>query len=154
MNNKGFIATSLVYSFFLVLMVMIIAILSNYVTNKTIQERYNEVVKEDINSIEVKLHLYIRGEVPGYRINPDIVAREKKMYLRGSEMLGLTSVFDSNTYFSYSIENVKTNEDFSINYSGAITNAQIRCIPDVTINAEGSTITISNIRKETLCYIY
>lgn len=156
MNNKGFIATSLVYSFFLVLMVMIIAILSNYVTTKTIQKRYNDVIKEDINSIEVKLHLYVMGgiESESFKRNPDITVKEKQTYLNGASALELDSFFKANTDFSYSVVNLRTNETFELSVSGVLSNPAVKCIPEVTVNKQSGTITFSNVRKETLCYIY
>jgi len=154
MNNKGFIATSLVYSLFLVLVVMILATLSNYVSNKTIQERYNELVKEDINNFEVKFHVYILGTVTdeGFRINPDISAQEKKVFLKGQAVLGLDSVFPSNSNFSYKVSTVKTNEKFELSYAGRV--HEIKCVPNIIVENDNNVIVFSNIRKETLCYIY
>ncbi len=49
-NNKGFIATSLIYSFFLVFIAVITALVSNYVANKTIMDRFNEDVMDNLNN--------------------------------------------------------------------------------------------------------
>ncbi len=42
-------ATSLIYSFFLVFLAIIAALLSSYIANKTILNRYNEEVIENLN---------------------------------------------------------------------------------------------------------
>lgn len=49
MKKEGFIATSLIYSFFLVFLAIIAALLSNYIGNKTILDRYNDDAAESLN---------------------------------------------------------------------------------------------------------
>ncbi len=49
MKKSGFIATSLIYSFFLVFLAIIAALLSNYIANKTILERYNAELIDNLN---------------------------------------------------------------------------------------------------------
>lgn len=49
MKKEGFIATSLIYSFFLVFLAIIAALLSNYIANKTILDRYNDDAAESLN---------------------------------------------------------------------------------------------------------
>lgn len=49
-KNKGFIATSLIYSFFLVFIAIMVALLNNFIANKTIQERFNDDVKHALNN--------------------------------------------------------------------------------------------------------
>ena len=43
-NNSGFIATSLIYTFFLAFIAILTALLGAYIANKTILERYNNDV--------------------------------------------------------------------------------------------------------------
>lgn len=50
MKKDGFIATSLIYSFFLVFIAVISALLNNYIANKTILDRFNSEVMNDLNS--------------------------------------------------------------------------------------------------------
>lgn len=50
MKKNGFIATSLIYSFFLVFIALIATLLNNYIANKTILERYNENAEENLNN--------------------------------------------------------------------------------------------------------
>lgn len=48
-DNKGFIATSLIYSFFLVFIAILAALLSNFISSKTILERYNTEIINHLN---------------------------------------------------------------------------------------------------------
>lgn len=50
MKNRGFIATSLIYSFFLVFVAIITALLRNYLADKTILDRFNSTAQEELNS--------------------------------------------------------------------------------------------------------
>lgn len=50
MKKNGFIATSLIYSFFLVFIAVIAAIINSYISNKTILDRYNEEVQDKLNN--------------------------------------------------------------------------------------------------------
>lgn len=50
MNRRGFIATSLIYSFFLVFVAIITALLRNYLADKTILDRFNNSAQEELNS--------------------------------------------------------------------------------------------------------
>ena len=54
-NNKGFIATSLLYSFFLVFLAMLLAILQNYSSSSNILSRFNDEVKNHINERKNRL---------------------------------------------------------------------------------------------------
>lgn len=57
-RNGGFIATSLIYSFFLVFIAVIMALVSNYVANKTIMNRFNEDVMEELNTKSYTVTVY------------------------------------------------------------------------------------------------
>ena len=50
MKKDGFIATSLIYSFFLVFIAIMAALLSSYIANKTILDRFNGEIQNDLNS--------------------------------------------------------------------------------------------------------
>lgn len=50
MKKNGFIATSLIYSFFLVFIAIIAALLSSYIANKTILDRFNGEVQNSLNT--------------------------------------------------------------------------------------------------------
>ena len=49
MKKNGFVATSLIYSFFLVFIAIIATLLNSYIANKTILDRYNEEITKDLN---------------------------------------------------------------------------------------------------------
>ncbi len=57
-RNGGFIATSLIYSFFLVFIAVIAALVSNYVANKTIMNRFNEDVMDELNTKSYTVTVY------------------------------------------------------------------------------------------------
>lgn len=50
MNNKGFIATSLIYSFFLIFVTLFLTIIADYLQNKVLLNTIEKGIKEDINS--------------------------------------------------------------------------------------------------------
>ena len=48
-NNKGFIATSLIYSFFLIFITLFLTIIADYLQNKVLLNTIENGIKEDIN---------------------------------------------------------------------------------------------------------
>ena len=50
MNNKGFIATSLIYSFFLIFVTLFLTIIADYLQNKVLLNTIEKGIKEDINN--------------------------------------------------------------------------------------------------------
>lgn len=58
MKNRGFIATSLIYSFFLVFIAILAALLNNYVANKTILDRFNEDTQDELNTKTYTVNVY------------------------------------------------------------------------------------------------
>lgn len=57
-NNSGFIATSLIYTFFLAFIAILTALLGAYIANKTILDRYNNDVLDRINTGNHKITVY------------------------------------------------------------------------------------------------
>lgn len=57
-KKNGFIATSLIYSFFLVFIAVIAAILNSYIANKTILDRFNEDAEEGLNTKTYTVTIY------------------------------------------------------------------------------------------------
>ena len=49
MNKKGFIATSLIYSFFLIFITLFLTIIADYLQNKVLLNTIENGIKEDIN---------------------------------------------------------------------------------------------------------
>lgn len=58
-NKSGFIATSLIYTFFLAFIAILTALLSNYIGNKTILDRYNSDTQSKLNGGIGKISLYV-----------------------------------------------------------------------------------------------
>ena len=50
MNNKGFIATSLIYSFFLIFVTLFLGIIADYLQDKVLLNTIEKGIKEDLNS--------------------------------------------------------------------------------------------------------
>lgn len=55
MKKRGFIATSLIYSFFLVFLAILAGLIRNYVANKVILDRFNEEAAYGLNNNTYKL---------------------------------------------------------------------------------------------------
>lgn len=60
-KKKGFIATSLIYSFFLVFIAILVAILNNYIANKIILLRYNEDALHALNTKVYSVSFIVYG---------------------------------------------------------------------------------------------
>lgn len=58
-NESGFIATSLIYTFFLAFIAILTALLSNYIANKTILDRYNGEIRDKLNDGSGSISLYV-----------------------------------------------------------------------------------------------
>ena len=58
-NKSGFIATSLIYTFFLAFIAILTALLSNYIANKTILDRYNGEIRDKLNDGSGSISLYV-----------------------------------------------------------------------------------------------
>ena len=61
MNNKGFIATSLIYSFFLVFVAVMASILATYAHNRILVNNVNEGIVDDLNITVSEKYLVIRN---------------------------------------------------------------------------------------------
>ena len=60
-NNKGFIATSLIYSFFLVFLALLLAILGTYITTNRVLNTYNKSIKNKLNLLTYIPEIYAKG---------------------------------------------------------------------------------------------
>lgn len=80
MNQKGFIATSLIYSFFLVFIAVMAAILNNYIANKTILDRFNEEVMDNLNEKTYSVKVYSEnGQIEGGKNFTNLVQNGNSM---------------------------------------------------------------------------
>ena len=60
-KNDGFIATSLIYSFFLVFIAIILALINSYIANKTILNQFNEDIMDRLNNENYSIKLYVKN---------------------------------------------------------------------------------------------
>lgn len=60
-SKKGFIATSLIYSFFLVFLALLLAILSTHISTNRILSTYNKSVKNKLNNMTNVPSIYSLG---------------------------------------------------------------------------------------------
>lgn len=61
MKENGFIATSLIYSFFLIFIAIIAALLCNFIANKLVLTRYNEESQDSLNTNRYTVTLVSSG---------------------------------------------------------------------------------------------
>lgn len=62
-NKNGFIATSLIYSFFLVFIAILTSLLGNFIANKTIEDRFNEEAINSLNNRTSTFYIYMKGAI-------------------------------------------------------------------------------------------
>ena len=84
-NESGFIATSLIYTFFLAFIAILTALLSNYIANKTILDRYNSDTQSKLNGGIGKISLYVSyASVDGGKTITNLVRNGKFSSVDGS----------------------------------------------------------------------
>ena len=54
-KKRGFVATSLIYSFFLVFLAVLAGLIRNYVANKLVLERFNENAASVLNTNKYRI---------------------------------------------------------------------------------------------------
>lgn len=87
-NESGFIATSLIYTFFLAFIAILTALLSNYIANKTILDRYNSDTQSKLNGGIGKISLYVSyASVDGGKIITNLVRNGNFSSVDGSNNL-------------------------------------------------------------------
>ena len=92
-NESGFIATSLIYTFFLAFIAILTALLSNYIANKTILDRYNSDTLSKINGGIGKISLYVSyASVDGGKTITNLVRNGNFSSVDGSNNLADWSV--------------------------------------------------------------
>ncbi len=100
MNNKGFIATSLIYSFFLIFITLFLTIIADYLQNKVLLNTIEKGIKEDINStigiqdFEVGDKLYFVENINGFNGLFYICSISYKIDTTGKDELYLSSSED------------------------------------------------------------
>ena len=92
-NESGFIATSLIYTFFLAFIAILTALLSNYIANKTILDRYNSDTQSKLNGGIGKISLYVSyASVDGGKTITNLVRNGNFSSVDGSNNLADWSV--------------------------------------------------------------
>ena len=92
-NESGFIATSLIYTFFLAFIAILTALLSNYIANKTILDRYNSDTQSKLNGGIGKISLYVSyARVDGGKTITNLVRNGNFSSVDGSNNLADWSV--------------------------------------------------------------
>ena len=100
MNNKGFIATSLIYSFFLIFITLFLTIIADYLQNKVLLNTIEKGIKVDINStigiqdFEVGDKLYFVENINGFNGLFYICSISYKIDTTGKDELYLSSSED------------------------------------------------------------
>lgn len=65
-SEKGFVATSLLYSFFLVFIALIMILINSYIGNKTIIDRFNEKVEDELNGKDITIRMRVKNAIITY----------------------------------------------------------------------------------------
>ncbi len=87
-DNKGFIATSLIYSFFLVFIAIMAALIGNFIANKTILLRYNEDLEDKKNRDTFNIKLTSRGS-ENFKVVYDEDTNEEIVDVKGQTLTNL-----------------------------------------------------------------
>lgn len=105
MNNKGFIATSLIYSFFLIFVTLFLTIIADYLQNKVLLNTIEKGIKDDINST-MGIQDFEVGSFIGITVSCDNV--------NGAELYVISKVdYNNNKIILYSLDTT-TNESNDI----------------------------------------
>lgn len=96
MNNKGFIATSLIYSFFLIFVTLFLTIIADYLQNKVLLNTIEKGIKDDINST-MGIQDFEVGSFIGITVSCDNV--------NGAELYVISKVdYNNNKIILYSLD--------------------------------------------------
>lgn len=96
MNNKGFIATSLIYSFFLIFITLFLTIIADYLQNKVLLNTIEKGIKEDINN-SMGIQDFEVGSFIGITVSCDNV--------NGAELYVISKVdYNNNKIILYSLD--------------------------------------------------
>lgn len=96
MNNKGFIATSLIYSFFLIFITLFLTIIADYLQNKVLLNTIEKGIKDDINST-IGIQDFEVGSFIGITVSCDNV--------NGAELYVISKVdYNNNEIILYSLD--------------------------------------------------
>ena len=104
MNNKGFIATSLIYSFFLIFITLFLTIIADYLQNKVLLNTIEKGIKDDINST-MGIQDFEVGSFIGITVSCDNV--------NGAELYVISKVdYNNNEIILYSLDKTDSNTNY------------------------------------------
>ena len=128
MNNKGYIATSLIYTFLIVVTIIMGAMSSNYIYNRTMLSNFNKKVMNELNSQSksITIYSYKHRIIPGE-------TKDNVFYLH-------TKVESKITEYSFELDN--KNEEI----------IDIKCNIG-TVNTNNIGVNITDINSDLICYI-
>ena len=107
MNNKGFIATSLIYSFFLIFVTLFLTIIADYLQNKVLLNTIEKGIKDDINST-LGIQDFEVGSFIGIIVSCDNV--------NGAELYVISKVdYNNNEIILYSLDKTDSNANANDN---------------------------------------
>lgn len=147
-KKNGFIATSLIYSFFLVFIAIMAALLNNFISNKTILERFNDDVQASLNNDTFNVTIFSKNSNihEGFTISNLISDGEFKNFQSHWNKLGnatynFTSYNSKNALLkknnssqSYLYQNISIEQNnkyyFSINHYQNFTNPVLKTYID------------------------
>ena len=93
MNNKGFIATSLIYSFFLIFITLFLTIIADYLQNKVLLNTIEDGIKDNINNTK-SIEDFDVGDVITFNISIDEDEDGNKEITAGSRWIIANIIFD------------------------------------------------------------
>lgn len=62
MNKKGFISTALIYTFFIIFMILMVFLISNYSSTKFLTDKYHYDIQEELyelSNMDINLNVYV-----------------------------------------------------------------------------------------------
>ena len=128
MNNKGYIATSLIYTFLIVITIIMGAMSSSYIYNRTMLSNFNREVMNELNNHSKSITIYsYKHRIINGKLKDNVYYLDTKV--------------DSNvTEYSFELDN-KSEETIDVKCN----------IGNVNTNNIG--VNITDINSDLVCYI-
>ena len=128
MNNKGYIATSLIYTFLIVVTIIMGAMSSNYIYNRTMLSSFNREVMSELNNQNKNITIYsYKHRIINGKIKDNIYYLDTKV---GSNVA------------EYSFELDNKSEEL----------IDVKCNIG-TVNTNNIGVNITDINSDLVCYI-
>lgn len=124
MNNKGFIATSLIYSFFLIFITLFLTIIADYLQNKILLNTIEAGIKDTINSTK-SVEDFEVGDI--IYISIDGISKESITLPKESRYIIANIIFD------YNLDDGNQSALILYNVSPTLTSCDSKCVTEKTI---------------------